>query len=139
MSRKDMPSGEQRFGYFVTILINFGLIYAASHLLEWNVPYLTDQFTKCLWALNLSLGVTIFINFIFMVFDRRWFRTLMESMNSVFSFISGYVFWQVFPLDIPESFIRWVNLGLVILLVIILLSILVQMLNAIKYYRQDNQ
>ena len=139
MSQKDMPSDARRFGYFVTILVNFGLIYVANHLLDWNVPFLTEEFTNCLWAITLSLGVTIFVNFIFMVFDRRWFRSLMEAMNSVFSFISGYVFWHVFPLDIPEPAVRWVNLGLLILLVIILLSILVQLLNAIKYYRQDSK
>ena len=97
MSQKDMPSGARRFGYFVTILVNFGLIYVANHLLDWNVPFLTEDFTNCLWAITLSLGVTIFVNFIFMVFDRRWFRSLMEAMNSVFSFISGYVFLESVP------------------------------------------
>lgn len=137
MSQNNVPSGARRFGYIVTILINLALMYAANHLLEWNVPFLTDDFVQCLWAINLSFGATIFINFIFMVFDRRWFRSLMESINSVFSFISGYVFYRVFPLNLPEGIGRWANMGLVILLVIILISILAQLFNAVKYYRRD--
>lgn len=138
MSHNNMPSSARRFGYFVTIIINFALIYVANHLLEWNLlPFITDAFNECLWAINLSFGVTIFINFIFMFFDRKWFRSLMESINSVFSFLSGYIFYRIFPLDLASPWERWVNLGMVILLVIILLSILVQMMNAVKYYRKD--
>lgn len=133
-----MPSGARRFGYIITILINLALLYAANHLLEWNVPYLTEDYNLCLWAINLSFGVTIFINFIFVVFDRRWFRSLMESINSVFSFISGFVFYRVFPLDLPEGIARWANTALVILLVVILISILAQLFNAVKYYRRDS-
>ena len=137
MSKKNMPSGTRRLGYFVTILVNFALFYAANHLLEWNVPYLTEDFNQCLWAINLSFGVTIFINVIFMLFDQRWFRSLMESVNSVFSFVSGYTFYRVFPLDLPVGVNRWAEMAMVILLVIIMLSVLVQLLNAIRYYRQD--
>ncbi len=139
MSQNRVPSGARRFGYIITILINLGLMYAANHLLEWNVPFLTEDFAQCLWAINLSFGVTIFINFIFMVFDRRWFRSFMESINSVFSFISGYVFYRVFPLDLPNGMARWANMGLVILLVIIAISVLAQLFNAVKYYRGESK
>ncbi len=139
MSHREVSSGARRFGYLITILVNFALIYAAQNLLNWNVPFLTNRFTECLWAINLSLGATIFVNFIFLVFDRRWFRSLMQSFTNVFSFISGYVFWRVFPLQLPENIVRWVNLALIILLVLILLSILTELLNAIKFYRRESK
>jgi len=138
MSDRDMPSGAKKFGYFVTILINIAMVYVANNLLNWNIPVLTDAFNDCLWAINLSFAVTIFINFIFMVFDRKWFHSLMEAFSSVFSFVSGYVFWQVFPLDLTETWAHWVNVGLIILLILILISILSQILNAGKYYRHDS-
>lgn len=138
MSQTNMPTGARRFGYFVTVIINFALLYVANNLLEWKLlPFLTEDFNECLWAIRLSFAVTIFINFIFMFFDRKWFKSLMESVNSVFSFISGYIFYRVFPLDLPGAWERWVNLGLVILLVMIALSVLVQMMNAVKYYRRN--
>lgn len=137
MSTIEMPSGARRFGTLVTIAVNFALIYVANNLLSWNVPFLTERFSECLWVINLSLSVTIFINFIFLMFDRRWFRSLMEALSSVFSFISGYVFYRVFPLNLSAGMERWANLVLVIILVLILLSILVELLNAIKFYRRQ--
>ena len=109
MSNNDIPTGGKRFGYFLSILINFAMIYIANNLLVWNVPFLTNDFIRCLWAINLSFAVTIFTNFIFIFFDRKWFHSLMEAFGTVFSFLSTYVFWQVFPLDINETWSYWVK------------------------------
>ena len=135
MAETKIPSWARRFGYFVSIVINFLMMYAANNLHNWNVPFLTERFSECLWAVNLSLGVSIFIHFIFMVFDRKWFRSFMQAIANVFSLISVYVFREVFPLELSESMERMVNLGLVILLILILLSIVVELFNSIKFYR----
>ncbi len=129
-----MTSRIKRFGYFISVVINFFMIYAANNLLSWNIPYLTERFSECLWAVNLSLGVSIFISLVFMVFDRKWFRSFMKALGNVFSFISVYVFRRVFPLDLSNSMARTVNLGLVILLILILLSIFIELINSIKFY-----
>jgi hypothetical protein len=134
MSNNDIPTGGKRFGYFLSILINFAMIYIANNLLVWNVPYLTNDFMRCLWAINLSFAVTIFTNFIFIFFDRKWFHSLMEAFGTVFSFLSTYVFWQVFPLDINETWSYWVKIGLVVLLVLTALSFISQIMRAIRQY-----
>lgn len=139
MSTNDMPSAGTRFGYIVSILINFALIYVANNLLVWNVPYLTNDFMKCLWAIDLSLAATIFTNFIFLFFDRKWFHSLMEAFAGIFSLVSAYIFWQVFPLDLSTTWAYWVNIGLIVLLIILVLSILSQTMNAVKYYRRDSR
>jgi len=135
MADTQMPSGIRRFGYLISIVINFIMMYAANNLISWNTPYLTDRFSECLWAINLSLSAVIFAHFIFMVFDPKWFRSFMKSLTNVFSLISVYVFRQVFPLDLSESMMRTANLGLVILLLLLLLSIFVELINSIKFYR----
>ena len=135
MADTQMPSGIRRFGYLISIVINFIMMYAANNLTSWNTPYLTDRFSECLWAINLSLSAVIFAHFIFMVFDPKWFRSFMKSLTNVFSLISVYVFRQVFPLDLSESMMRTSNLGLVILLLLLLLSIFVELINSIKFYR----
>lgn len=139
MAETKIPSWARRFGYFVSIVINFLMMYAANNLHNWNVPYLTERFSECLWAVNLSLGVSIFIHFIFMVFDRKWFRSFMQAIANVFSLISVYVFREVFPLDLADSMERMVNLGLVIILLLILLSIFIELFNSIKFYRSKPQ
>ena len=139
MAETKIPSWARRFGYFVSIVINFLMMYAANNLHNWDVPFLTERFSECLWAVNLSLGVSIFIHFIFMVFDRKWFRSFMQAIANVFSLISVYVFREVFPLDLADSMERMVNLGLVIILLLILLSIFVELFNSIKFYRSKPQ
>jgi hypothetical protein len=136
MSKRHNPSGGRRFGYFISILINFGMIYVVNNLLKWNVPFLTDKFSQVLWAVNLSLGVNIFSYFTFLFFDRRWFKNLMQALSNVFSFISSYMFWQVFPLDVPESIEGFVNLAMVFILVLVALSVLIELTNAVRNYRK---
>lgn len=134
-----MPSGARRFGYFMTIAMNIAMIYVANNLLNWNwVPFITKDFILCLWAINLSLGASIFINFVFMFFDRKWFRSLIQSFSNVFAFISGFVFWRVLPLDLPESLVSAVKLGLVIVLGLIALGTLVELSNAVRFYNREH-
>ena len=136
MSRNQKPSGGRRFGYFISIIIQSGLLYAANNLLSWNIPYLTDDFSQVLWAVNLSLGVNIFIYFTFLFFDRRWFKNLMNALSNVFSFISLYVIRQVFPLELPENLEGIVKMAMVIILALIALSVLIELANAVKNYRK---
>jgi len=138
MSENTTPSGGRCFGYFLSIIINGAILYAVNNLHRWNIPYLTDRFSECLWAFNLSISATIFMYCTFLAFDRRWFRSLMGSLSNVFAFISLNVFRRIFPLDIPESAAKWVNIGILILLAIIALSVLGQLVSAIKYYRRSN-
>ncbi len=140
MSHNQPPSGARRFGYFVSILVNIAMIYVANNLLGWGwLPFLTDDFVQCLWAFNLSFGANIFINFVFMFFDRRWFRHLMQAITNVFGFISVYVFRQVFPLDLSTGLANAVNLGLIVVMGLIALGTLVELISAISSYNRDSQ
>ena len=134
MPERTQPTGGRRFGYFISIILNCLMLYSVNNLHLWNIPFLTDRFSECLWAVNLSIGVSIFMYVTFMVFDRRWFRNLMQAIANVFAFVSLYVFRQVFPLDIADSTARWVNLGMVIILVIMALSVFIELMHAVRNY-----
>ncbi len=138
-NKKETSPDARKFGYIVTILINLALIYVANNLLSWKIPWLKTSFVQCLWAINLSFMVTIFVNFIFLFFDRRWFRHLMEAFSNVFSFLSGFIFWRVFPLDISPLWAHWINLFLILILIFTLISILVEASKAVKHYRREER
>lgn len=138
MSQNKMPSPARQFGYIIAIAVNIALIYIANNLLNWNVPFLTKDYTQCLWAVNLSLGVTIFINFIFIFFDRKWFKNLMQAFGNVFAFISGFIFWRVFPLNLSDSLARIVNFALIIALGAIVLSTMIELVGAVRNYNRAN-
>lgn len=138
-SKKETPPEARKFVYIVTILINLALIYVANNLLSWKLPWLKESFVQCLWVINLSFAVTIFTNFVFLFFDRRWFRHFMEAFCNIFSFLSGYVFWRVFPLNVSPIWENWINLFLIMILVFTLISILVEVSKAVKHYRRDER
>lgn len=138
MTKNTTSTGGRRFGYFISILINGAIMYALNYMDLWDyIPFLTDSFKDVLWAINLSLGVTIFMYSTFIAFDRRWFRNLMQAMSNVFAFVSLLVFRQIFPLDLIEGAARWVNIGLLILMGIMILSIVIELGSAIKNYRKS--
>ncbi len=138
MSQNKMPTSAKRFGYFVTIAANIFLVYVANNLLNWNISFITEDFAQCLWAINLSLAVTIFINFIFIFFDRKWFKQLMQAFGNVFGFISTYVIWRVFPFDFSNSMTRIVNFALIFALGAIVLSTMVELIGAVREYGRKN-
>lgn len=138
MLQNKMPSAAKQFGYIVAIAVNIALIYIANNLLNWNVSFLTKDFVQCLWAINLSLGVTIFVNFIFIFFDRKWFKNLMEAFGNVFAFISGFIFWRVFPLNLPENLARIINFALIFALGAIVLSTMIDLVSAVRNYNRTN-
>lgn len=132
------PTNRRRFGYFTSILINGAIMYAVNYLDLWNyIPFLTEKFRDVLWAINLSIGVTIFMYCTFIAFDRRWFRSLMQAMTNVFAFVSLRVFRQVFPLDLAESAAHWANIGLLIMMGAMILSTISELIAAIKHYRKS--
>ena len=136
MSQDKMPSPARQFGYIVSAAINFALIFVANNLLNWNIPFLTKDFSQCLWAIRLSLGVIIFINLIFIFFDRKWFKHLMQAFGNVFAFISGFIFRQVFPLNLSEGMARIVNFALIFILAAIVLSTMIELVSAVRHYNR---
>ena len=137
MADHKQRTGGRRFGYFVSIVLNLLFLYGMNNLLRWEVPFLNHRFTECLWAINLSLGVTIFMYATFMLFDRRWFKHFMQAITNVFSLASAFVFRRVFPLDVPPSSIYWINIGLLVVMGILILSTVIELGSAVKHYRRE--
>jgi len=138
-SERTMPSGSRRFGYFLSILINGAIYYVINNVPIWNyIPFLNEQFRDVLWIANISLGVTVFMYATFMVFDPRWYRSLMQAVVNLFSFYSMEIFRQVFPLDLSDSAAHWVNIGLLVLMAIMILSTISEIVSAVRHYRQTH-
>jgi len=72
-----------------------------------------------------------------MFFDRKWFKSFMQAIANVFSLISMYVFREVFPLELSDSMERMVNVGLIILMALIVLSVIAELSNSVKFYRRN--
>ena len=142
MSQSNQPTSGRQFGYVVAIIVNVVMIYVFNNLLSWHLPYISQvlapAFTNCLWAINLSLSVTIFMNFIFLVFDPHWFHRMMEAIQNVFALVSMYVFYSIFPLELPSPIIaQIVHWALLLAMFAIVIAIVVEVLQSIRYFARS--
>ncbi len=133
------PTGGRRFGYLLAILINGAIYYVINNVPIWSyIPFLTDGYKDVLWIANISIGFTTFMYATFMVFDPRWYRSLMRAVANVFTLYSVHIFRLVFPLDLTGTTARWMNIGLLILMGIMTLSSIAEVAAAVGHYRKAN-
>lgn len=107
-SRTTLSPAPRRFGYTVAIGVNLAMLYAVNHFLEWEwPPFLTEDFEKVLPILSFSLVVTIVFNLIWMAYDRLWFKSIGNIVQSVISIFVTIRLLQVFPFDFSAYDFNW--------------------------------
>ena len=106
---KQRPSpAERRLGYAVAVIVQAVMLWAANQLLDWEWPsFLTVDFELVLPWLSASLIVGIVVNALYLAFDPRWFRSLGQLVENVFSLVVTARFLQVFPFDFTEWSTDW--------------------------------
>lgn len=60
-------------------------------------PFLTDQFTRVLPLVNLSLVATIAVNAVYLAYDDRWFAALTQTVLLAISMAATVRINRVFP------------------------------------------
>jgi hypothetical protein len=100
--------------YVAAIVINVILIWVFANLLNWGVPFLTSDYSRVLWAIDMSLGATIFVNILFLMFDPGWFRHLMQVVLNIISLIVGLIIFKIYPFTFAgESWAIWIKVALI--------------------------
>jgi hypothetical protein len=117
----------RRAGYVGSILVNLLLLYAADHLLDWRVAFVTPAWADVLWAVDLSLQASIVANALFLVYDAGWFRRLVEVVAIGCALVAGYQLYALFPFDFGawDALARLGLLGVVLALAIALVVVAV--------------
>jgi hypothetical protein len=121
----DATSGQRRatksrpvrnLGYTISILINVFFLWVVNNLVEWDISWITDDFSKVVWIFNLSLGATIAANVLYLFFDPPWFKSLGQIVTVAISVAVAVRLWQVFPVSFTGDF-PWAGLFRVALVV----------------------
>jgi hypothetical protein len=99
ISKKILSSKEPRVvNYYVAIAVNIILLYFFNNIVFASISFLSSKdLIRCLWAVNLSLGVGIIGNFIFLLYRPRWFYHLIQAILSALVILAVYTFYRVFP------------------------------------------
>jgi len=86
-----------RSGFIAAIIINIIIWYIANNLLNWNLSFISPNFSNVLGILNLVIITTILINFIFIFYSASWFRNLLHIPVDILGIMTAYTFLIVFP------------------------------------------
>ena len=90
-------------GYVVSIVIDVILLYAAQHLLDWGLPWITSEWSDVLWIVSLSLTISIIGNALLLAYDELWFRRLVDVVGTGIALLAGYWIYTVFPFDFGSA------------------------------------
>ena len=112
---KNARTGHRRAGYLASIIVNIILIFVFNNLENWGVPFLTSRYSGVLWALDFSLGATIIVNILNLIFDAAWLRHLGQLILIPIAMFATYMILVIFPFTFAdESWAFWVKVALII-------------------------
>ncbi len=101
------PAGE-RTGYVIAIVANAIMLYIANNVLAWDVlPFLTDDFTRVLPLLNVSLAAAMLVNAVYIGYDARWFKSSSQIVLLAISLAVTVRLYRVFPFDFAAAGFDW--------------------------------
>lgn len=97
--RKKVEKESKKDNYFIAILINIVLIYIFNNLTKESVGFITDRFLLCLPIINVSLGSTIFGNFLFLFTNEEKFKSSVRIVLNFLGITAIYTLYKTFPFD----------------------------------------
>jgi hypothetical protein len=121
-----MTDEEQHFqnrkqiDHVVSVIVSIILLMVFNTLPVWNIPFLTGSYIKCLWAIDLSIGSTIIVNFVFLFYEKEWFRHFMQIFLDIFALIAAIVLYYVFPFSFSSKV--WENTASIALIIIMVIT-----------------
>ena len=123
----------RRVGYIVSILIMIVIIYVLRHLRQWGVTFLNEDFENALFYIELSIYVSIAANVLFIFYDNRWFKHLLQGISKIFGALALIMVYVIFPFIIEsETWVKWIRIAL---LVVFILSVIGTLAEFIKGFR----
>lgn len=108
----------RRVGYAVAAVLNGVLLYVVNNLPAWDLfPFLTDDFSRVLWILDLSLLASLLVNVAWIWFDPIWFKGTTQIALNAISLAVTVRMWNVFPFDFSAYSFDWETVARVVLVI----------------------
>ena len=120
-------------GYVGSIVVNALLLYAVGHLGDWQIGWITSAWSDVVWALSLSLEVSLAANALFFLYDHDWFRYPVLAVCSLFALQAVYVLYAVFPFDFGFAWNDIARLALLALVLAIGIGVIVTAVLAVLH------
>ncbi len=80
-------------------MIDVILLYAAQHLLDWGLPWITSEWSEVVSVVSLSLTISIVANALLLAYDEMWLHHIVDFVATAAALLAGYWIYTVFPFD----------------------------------------
>jgi hypothetical protein len=118
--RNLLKEKEHRKSEFIAAIIaNIILLYIVNNLLAWNLHFITSSFQEVLWIINISIAANIIANFLFLIYNQGWFRSLVQIPLNIIGFIVAYSLYIVFPFSFSQMYFTYAAEFILIILMVI--------------------
>jgi len=130
----------RRLGYVAAIIAMIVVIYILRHLREWGLTILTEDFSKCLFYIELSIYVSIGAQVLFIFYDHRWFRYFLEAISNIASVVALIMIYVIFPFSIEDgNWEKWIKIGILVVFGITIIGIIVNIIKGFRYLATDTE
>jgi hypothetical protein len=118
--RREREAPSRRMGeYISSVVANAILIYVLNRLPDWNISVLvSDLYRQVLWAINLSLGVHVGLNFFLIFYHPLSLHYLAGVVLSGVGVIPLARLVSVFPFSFPAQLSDWLTPLVKVLLIL---------------------
>lgn len=100
----------------------------AHHVLDWQIGWITPAWSDVLWAVDLSLEVSIVTNLLFLAFAANWFRNLAGAVSCAVAVFATWWIYVAFPFEFGS--ISANDFARLILLLVMLATLLAMVVTA---------
>jgi hypothetical protein len=107
--------------FIIAIVVNIIFIYIFNNLLNWHLNFITNSFQDVLWIINLTLGFTIIVNVLYLVYHPKWLRDFLQIIINILGFLVVYSLYTIYPFKFSQIFISY---GVKLVLILIMLAII---------------
>ena len=98
----------RRAGYLLAVAINLVLVWLVNVAPGWEVlPFLTEDFTRVVGFVNLSLLVGAAVNLAYVVADPAWAKRLGDAVTAAIALGVLLQLLAVFPFDLGADRAGW--------------------------------
>ncbi len=132
---KNSLKGEKHdrwYDYMFAIVINIIFLYIVNNLLYWNLSFIANTFSEVLWALNLTLVVTIVVNVIFILYDPSWFKHSAKIITSFTALVAAFTVLTVFPFVLSQLLAIGLTILFILAIIASIVSIIIEIIKLIN-------
>ena len=118
--------------YISNIVVHLILIYVVFNLPSWFKIF-TDSFGAIAWLLAISYTAEVIVYFIYLFFDRSWFKSLTQLAINLFNLIIFYSTLVIFPFKLNAANEMIARVIIYIIIFGTFIAVLVEVSKLIKY------